>query len=483
MKIKILEWILKWVHKFRLILPVSTILLALAIWLPVHAATYGGNSYSGDEITLIHPTMTMTAYLGVAYAPQTNGQTSTLTLFIKDGSQCFLHMGDSEAPLIKEYSGAGYPPSDYVRSAQLVYSPEWTDTTGSTGTMTFYLNAQNFWVTGHSYELDISPNECGDRSRFITLGADLTDYPAVPTLYNIMGDSLISTSSILLEYPYNGVHTKDFTYWPISWSAGLIGGGTFGVNYAQTTSTLATNPYVDSKAVGTLASTAGETRILKTQKLVLSSGTTNWFAQAWYDSASNTIYSAMISFGANFLGYSPLLSDQTAGLAGPFINANGQSITLSDLIQQETPALLSESSTTFCQTPSDPTVNWGGDAIFAGCQLINWLVVPPSGGLTPLYNVIASLQNVPPFVWLFGVNTSIQSAVNIQQAPSAWTFDNAPTNIGGGTTTWTILPATGADYTGTLSGPLHTIRNIWFNFVLDVMCLFIIMMFFYLLLR
>ena len=82
---------------------------------------------------------------------------------------------------------------------------------------------------------------------------------------------------------------------------------------------------------------------------------------------------------------------------------------------------------------------------------------------------------MPPFVWLFGVNSSLQGAAATVQAPAAWVYDDAPANINGATTTWTLLPANGASITNPwLLGVINKIRNLWFNFVLDVLVLFII---------
>jgi len=131
------------------------------------------------------------------------------------------------------------------------------------------------------------------------------------------------------------------------------------------------------------------------------------------------------------------------------------------------------SGTSLCVRPSSTNI---GDALgFAACSVISWIIVPPQNGLNPLYNSLTALQNVPPFVWLFGVNYSLQGAAATVQAPAAWVYDDAPANINGATTTWTLLPANGASITNPwLLGVINKIRNLWFNFVLDVLVLFII---------
>jgi hypothetical protein len=196
-KIFILERSIKILRKLAIMLAIIPAFLCL---LTAHAATYGSQTDLSGSIELKNG-ITLTAELGAADTTQGSGS-STITLWVLDGTDCFLHLGDpSESPLIKEYSDSSY--TTLIASAGLAGSDTWADASSTTGAVVFYLDTPAFWQADNYYKLDISPNECGDRSRNLTIGADASD----TTAYNIMGSP---GAGISFVFPYNGESLMDF---------------------------------------------------------------------------------------------------------------------------------------------------------------------------------------------------------------------------------------------------------------------------------
>lgn len=130
------------------------------------------------------------------------------------------------------------------------------------------------------------------------------------------------------------------------------------------------------------------------------------------------------------------------------------------------------SSTLSCVPAADWT-DIGGGLAYASCRTWQLLFVAPTNAMDQLKSSLTSLENVPPFVWFFGVNTQIINASGT--AAVAWTYDNAPDGPGRGTSTDVIFQSSYV-HDPVLGG----IMDAWFNLVLDfcvlllLACLYII---------
>lgn len=190
------------------------VLAALALFLAPklsQAAVYGSQPDASGEINVNYYS-SLTAALGTPLILNQTTGSSTLTLLI-NYSDCYLHIGNSEAPTVDEYSDSGY--SSFVRSATITSATSATPSPneGMTGTglTVFKLGTANFWHFGEYYRFSAAISWCGDRSRRLHLAADTSNAVA----YNIMSDESI-TPVIQFETPAPSSTLPDFRPWVLS---------------------------------------------------------------------------------------------------------------------------------------------------------------------------------------------------------------------------------------------------------------------------
>jgi len=119
-----------------------------------------------------------------------------------------------------------------------------------------------------------------------------------------------------------------------------------------------------------------------------------------------------------------------------------------------------------------PAADWtdiGGGLRYAGCETLNFLFVPPDFATAQLEGAIVNMQSVPPFSWFFQVSTDVQTIADTTSTAVGLTTPSIPIPFGG-TTTLQILPADPMT-----NSYLSTIADIWYNFLLGIGCMAILL--------
>lgn len=238
------------------------------------AAIFGEQLDHSGSIDITYDSSTVR---GIGGSVDQTAGSSTLTLWIVSSDYCYLHLVDSERPVIKGFSDAGY--TDLVSTSSIIAANVETSPLTTVGEVVFYLDKPAFWKAGINYEFDNSAGVCGDRSHSLTIGADETDLSP----YFIMGSQSVD---LIFSFPWNGETTNDYPQFQWQLSALGLDPSSYYVSTIAYTQASSSITYQDTKSFTTDSSTTDMVLRIKKQN-ALNAGV--WSAHAMlFEGASTT---------------------------------------------------------------------------------------------------------------------------------------------------------------------------------------------------